>query len=320
MNYCLYKLHFTTPLHCGRGDGAVALTNTAMTLRADTLFSALCNEAALQIGENAVDELAAQCAEGKLLFSDTFPFHQEVLYLPVPLLPLDENAEFDIKNRKAIKAVHWLPACDEYFHRFADYIKSGTMFDCESLTKSFAVFRTDVKACISREQQDTVPFEVGCCEFKAACGLYGIIGYESQEDADTVLKLLKSIGVSGIGGQVSRGFGKFTLQTLDAENPYASFVKESIGQQKNSYMLLTSSLPKPEEMASALEDAYYNLIRRGGLSWSPYADTLKKQTQYYLVSGSMLKHTFDGDVFIVGKNERHDIYRYARPIFLGVDL
>ena len=85
MNYCLYKLHFTTPLHCGRGDGAVALTNTAMTLRADTLFSALCNEAALQIGENAVDELAAQCTEGKLLFSDTFPFHQEVLYLPVPL-------------------------------------------------------------------------------------------------------------------------------------------------------------------------------------------------------------------------------------------
>ena len=320
MNYCLYKLHFTTPLHCGRGDGAVSLTNTAMTLRADTIFSALCNEAALQIGETAVDELIALCSSGKLCFSDTFPFHKEVLYLPVPLFPLDENAEFDVKNRKAIKAVHWLPASDEYFRNFSGYIKSGNMFDIEGITKSFAVFRTDIKAFVNNGKEDTVPFEVGCCEFEENCGLYGMIGYESQEDADAVIELLKSIGISGIGGQVSRGFGKFVLQTITDENKYAAFIKENIGTDKNNYMLLTSSLPKPEEMENALDGAYYNIIRRGGFSWSPYANTLKKHTQYYLMSGSMLKHTFDGDVFIVGENEQHYIYRYAKPVFLGVNL
>ena len=85
-------------------------------------------------------------------------------------------------------------------------------------------------------------------------------------------------------------------------------------------MLLTSSLPKTEEMEKALTNAYYNLIRRGGFSFSPYADTFKKQTQYYLSSGSVLKNAFNGDIHTVGENGRHDIYRYSKPIFLGVEL
>lgn len=320
MNYCLYKMNFTAPLHCGRGDGAVSLTNTAMTLRADTIFSALCNEAAMCVGEKAVKELIALTKNEKLCFSDTFPFYGEELYLPVPLCPLDENAKFDVKNRKAIKSVKWLPASDEYFRNFSDYIHSGKMFECTNMQKSFALFRTDVKVCLNRNTQNSVPFEVGCCEFNENCGLYGVIGYESEEDAENILKLLKSVGVSGIGGQVSRGFGKFGLQEISAENKSALFIKQSIGTEKDSYMLLTSSLPKEEELENALDGAYYNIVRRGGFSWSPYVDTFKKQTQYYLVSGSVLKHTFEGDVFCVGENGKHDIYRYSKPIFMGVEL
>lgn len=320
MNYCLYKLNFTAPLHCGRGNGSVNLTNISMTLKADTIFSALCNEAAIQMGEKSADELVALCRDGKLCFSDTFPFCKDVLYLPVPLIPLDKNAEFDVKNRKAIKAIQWLPASEDHFHSFSDYIKSGTMFDCKDITTSFAVFRTDVKACVSRGDQDTMPFEVGCCEFLDECGLYGIIGYESDEESEFVLRLLESIGICGIGGQISRGYGKFSLQSITNENEFSTFIKDNIRTTKDHYMLLTSSLPGADEMEYALDGAYYDILRRGGLSWSPYTNTTKKQTQYYLVSGSVFEHKFDGDVYIVGNNERHDIYRYSKPVFMGVEL
>ena len=316
MNYCIYKLNFTSPLHCGRGDGAVSLTNTAMTLRADTIFSALCNELACMSDKKEIKEFISLCQDKKLLFSDTFPFHGDDFYLPVPVFPLADRVEFDVKNRKAIKKIKWLPAADEYFRAFSEYIQSGIMFDCNSLTKEFAKFRTDVKACVRNAEEDTKPFEVSVCEFEENCGLYGIIGYESDKDMNNVLALLASIGISGIGGQVSRGFGKFTLEV--AEN--TDFFQTRLDKKINSYMLLTSSLPKTEEMEKALTNAYYNLIRRGGFSFSPYADTFKKQTQYYLSSGSVLKNAFSGYIYTVGENGRHDIYRYSKPIFLGVEL
>lgn len=98
MNYCIYKLNFTSPLHCGRGDGAVSLTNTAMTLRADTIFSALCNELACMSDKKEIKEFISLCQDKKLLFSDTFPFHQEDFYLPVPVFPLADGVEFDVKK------------------------------------------------------------------------------------------------------------------------------------------------------------------------------------------------------------------------------
>ena len=315
MYYCIYKLKFTAPLHCGRGDGAVSLTNTSMTLHADTVFSALCNEAALMSGEDAVNELVELCNNGRLCLSDTFPFYDNDLYLPIPLRPLKETATFDVANRKQIKAVQWLPASQEYFSAFSDYINTGTMFDTSKIQTEFIPSRTDVKSCISRNGKDTVPFEISCVEFRENCGLYGIIGYEDREDMEFVLTLLKSIGISGIGGQTSRGFGKFTLNTT--EN---NFLEENMNKSKNSYMLLTSSMPSSDETENAVNGAFYNLIRRGGFSYSPNNNILKKQTQYYLVSGSVLKHKFDGDVFIVGENGRHNIYRYSKPLFLGVDF
>lgn len=313
--YCIYKLYFTAPLHCGRGDGAVSLTNTAMTLRADTVFSALCNEAAIISENDAVESLIGLCRDSEIYLSDTFPFCGDDLYLPIPLCPLRKTATFDVANRKQIKAVKWLPASDEYFSAFSDYINTGKMFDTSKLQTKFAVSRTDVKACISRDGTDTVPFEISCTEFEKNCGLYGIIGYESENDLNFVLRLFENLGISGIGGQTSRGFGKFTLQT--AEN---NFIMENINKPKNSYMLLTSSIPKTDETAHAVDGAFYNLIRRGGFSYSPYNNIFKKQTQYYLVSGSVLKNKFDGDIFAVGENGSHNIYRYSKPLFLGVDI
>ena len=46
MEYSLYRLNFTTFLHIGEDNGAVSLDSSRMTIHADTLFAALCCEAA----------------------------------------------------------------------------------------------------------------------------------------------------------------------------------------------------------------------------------------------------------------------------------
>ena len=42
-----------------------------------------------------------------------------------------------------------------------------------------------------------------------------------------------------------------------------------------------------------------------------------EKTQYAV---TLLKNKFDGDIFAVGENGSHNIYRYSKPLFLGVDI
>ena len=46
----------------------------------------------------------------------------------------------------------------------------------------------------------------------------------------------------------------------------------------------------------------------------------KKKTQYFLAAGSLLPRRFEGDLYEVGPGGAHPVYRYGRPILLGVTL
>ena len=67
MNYFLFKLQFDTAVHFGGADSALSLYTSEETLRADTLFSALCHETLVQHGEEALEQLCAQVRQGKFL-------------------------------------------------------------------------------------------------------------------------------------------------------------------------------------------------------------------------------------------------------------
>ena len=54
MNYSLYKLNFKTAVHIGNSDGGVSLDDGEMTIKSDTLFSALCCEA---VKNKTIDKL-----------------------------------------------------------------------------------------------------------------------------------------------------------------------------------------------------------------------------------------------------------------------
>ena len=314
-------MNFLAPLHTGHGDGAVTLTNAAMPLKADTVFSAVCNEAGRVFGESSVQRLIELCGDGKLLFSDTFPYCKDVLYIPKPVYRLDDGVEFDVENRKSIKSVEWLPASDESLKAFSEYIHTGKMFDTTSLCTSFADKVIHTKASLRNGTDDAKPYRVAMYEFKEHCGLYGIIGCEDESDLSLVKRIFSAMSFSGIGGFIGRGCGRFLFETVSDDNDCAKFIKSRLGTKADEYMLLTSALPKEDELKSTLNGAYYSVIRRGGFSFSAQtAPAVKKKTQYFLASGSVVRTAFEGDLYEVGENGKHAVYRYSKPMFMGVEL
>ena len=75
-----------------------------------------------------------------------------------------------------------------------------------------------------------------------------------------------------------------------------------------------------DELEQALEDASYLMQKRSGFVASAiYADEWRKKRDLYVFSaGSCFKNCFQGDIFDVSDGGRHPVYRYAKPLFMGV--
>ena len=95
MNYFLFKLQFDTAVHFGSSDSALSLYTSEETLRADTLFSALCHEILAQHGETSLLQLCEEVRQGKFLLSDLMPYHDETFYLPKPIAPSESTEEVE---------------------------------------------------------------------------------------------------------------------------------------------------------------------------------------------------------------------------------
>ena len=86
----VFKLSFKTPVHFGKKR----LSDGEMTITSDTLFSALFIEA-LQLG------IETDWLLNDLIISDTFPYENEIYYLPKPLIKLNLKKKATIKHLKS---------------------------------------------------------------------------------------------------------------------------------------------------------------------------------------------------------------------------
>lgn len=308
MKYQVYKFDFQGAVHFGKS----LLEDGEYTFCADTLFSALCHEA-LKDSKEKMDELFRNVKEGKLLFSDAFPYISDNLYLPKPMLHI-ENTETqgDSKVKKAYKKLKYVPVKE-----FNSYLK-GT-FDienCDNL-KGLGKFDMRVSAAV-RGENETLPYRVGTFFFEENSGLYIILGYESDEVLEFAEELLDSLSYSGIGGKRTMGMGRFILKRSKTEDELLS----RLGKTGERYMTLSVSLPTDNELETVLENAEYSLVRRSGfvLSDTYFEQQLRKRDLYVLKSGSCVNTIFKGDVYDVSdKPGKHPVYKYAKPIFLEVD-
>lgn len=324
MNYCLYKLSFLSPLHIGESSSARSLETTEMTFCADTLFSALAHACLSLGGEKEIERLCGYAKEGKLLLSDAMPYDGANLYLPKPFAFPKKQKEASSLEKKKMKKLSFIPV--EKFEELIVSLNGGRPFGAEEIELDFGNSTVVTKVGISGFEE-TEPYSVGIFTFKKNCGLYLLIGYREEEILTFLERLFNLLAVSGIGGKVSSGYGKFEITQKiyleKSQSPEEKILLEMLNKTEcPSYLTLTTALPKEEELESSMENCSYGLTRRGGFVQSAkyHNQAVKKQTQYFFSGGSVFSKRFTGDVYDVGQKGQHPVYRYAKPIFLGVDL
>lgn len=321
MNYFLYQLEFNTAVHFGGADSALSLYQSEDHFRADTLFSALCHTALQLDGESGLNRLLELARKGELLLSDAMPWKEEQYYLPKPIFPPDVPPELPGEKRKLLKKCSWIPAVR--FEEYCQALKTGTLLDMEPVRFGSS---SDVTKAAVPDFSDAMPYQVGLYRFCDDCGLWFLAACSDDRDSDWLSSLISALGLTGIGGKVSAGYGKFSVCDEIYLNEFfddqTKWLYTALTRNANASMLLTTSLPTEEEMDTALDGASYQLTRRGGfVASNTYAQTpRKKQTQYFLSAGSVLRNRYHGELFQIGAQGNHPVLRYSKPMFLGVKL
>lgn len=324
MNYYLYKLQFDTAVHFGPSDSALSLYSSEDHFCADTLFSALCHTAGALEGDGAIEKLCTLAESGSLLLSDAMPWKGDSLYIPKPCVSGESNAEVPAELRKAVKKLVYIPV--SRFAEFAASVHGDGLFYGEGRKVRFGVHGESTKACIT-PGEDAVPYQVGFYHFFPGCGLWLIAGCADREQGETLKKLLTLLGLSGIGGETSSGYGKFHIAdcillnaSADGQLRWLQNALEDTASRRQ--LLLSTSLPGDDELTALLPEAEYRLTRRGGFVQSDcYSEnSRKKRAQYFLSAGSVLPARFAPRLYSVGTEGNHPVYRFSGPILLGVAL
>lgn len=307
MRYTIYKMYFSGGVHFGRNS----LENSEYTFGADTLFSALCQEAVKESSDN-LEQLLSYVRNRQLLVSDAFPFINDTYYLPKPFLYIDTGEKKgDSGIKKAYKKMKYIPA-----DLFDEYLKGE--FPTERMEDLGHLGNTYRKVSASiRGEEETKPFRVGTYYYNQGNGLYIIVGAGNQESEGFLEEMLEKLSYSGIGGKRSSGLGRFELYKAAVPDE----LERRLSGSWEKYMTLAVSLPKEEEMENALLNANYSLVKRSGfVSSDTYAkDQMRKKDLFVFASGSCFDGKYSGDIYDVSNYGKHSVYRYAVPMFMGVD-
>ena len=315
MKYQVIKLTFSGTVHFGTG----ILESGIGSFCADTLFSALCLEALSQEGETGIEALKDAVKSGRLVISDAFPFFGEELYLPKPTIPVQSKQisdDADSSARKQFKKLKYLPvsALDSYL--------SGTLSpeECRRYTdQTDAVgtpyLQTNVRIYENRSK-DPEPYYVGGYRFRENCGLWVLLGAE-ESDTKKMISLFCSLGITGIGGKISSGFGRFTVSVSDPDFTMKSMLEENTA---GTWMTLSICLPNEAELERVIEKASYAIVKRGGfIASETYAEKAQKKNDLFmLTAGSCFSERFHGDVYDVSAGGAHPVYQYGVPLLLRV--
>lgn len=305
MNYKIYKMIFTQGVHFGDHS----LEKSEITFQADTLFSALCIEA-LKIDK--LDVLLNSVTENHLVFSDAFPYMGQEFFIPKPMKKIEQVVQSeDVTTRKKFKKLEYIQVS-----LLDKYIKGQYPINKGSDIKKLGIHVLKTSASI-RGNEEALPYRVGIYRFKKENGLYIVVGYDSQEILDLFDELFEMLSLSGIGGKKNSGLGHFDLEI--AELP------KELNQRLNTkgeVMTLSVSLPTEDELEEILDDSRYLLVKRSGFidSYTYSKEQRRKKDIYLFKSGSCFNKTYQGDIYNVSSGGSHPVYKYAKPLFMGVEV
>lgn len=328
MRYEIILFRFTSPVHFGDAAEGGDLGEILSYCRADTFFSALCREAA-DISQELLACVVEGVQRGKLRFSDLFPWKKGTscyeLYLPRPVMNLPhteqaktlsyEEVREQSGERKKYKKRSFIRASEMESYLQERNISAQPDFGKEEL-------RTQYNA---REKR---PYGIGAYYFMPDAGLYLILSGD-EELAEKLEPLIKLLGMAGIGGKRSSGFGKYIFEDdpldLSDENTYGgddvSLYKMLCAGHSNCYMALSSFLPEKLEVGD-MSSGTGKIIKRGGFAWSrEMTGPAKVSSVYMMASGSCFSKRLEGRIADVNNGSvPHPVYKYGKGLFVGLPL
>ncbi len=304
MNYSIYKFEFLTGVHFGNG----MLNDTALTFPADSLFSAMYIEA-MKMG--VAEQFYQAVHMDKLLISDMFPYVGDTYMMPKPMIYIEPTDRGNSEEKKKYKKLKFLPV-----EQLESYLDGKLKLETDYM-ENFAESERQVMASIRNGEEDTVPYHVGVCRYKENNGLYLIMAWKDEAQLTLAEEILESLSYTGIGGKKSSGMGKFTFKKGKNSETLLRHLQKASAKQN---ILLSTALPRDEELENALEEASYLLMKRSGFVASDhYADELRKKHDLYVfAAGSCFKNRFVGDIYDVSTGGKHPVFRYGKPVFMGV--
>lgn len=333
MEYKLYKLKFKTGVHFGNG----LLNDSSYIVKADTIFSAMCIEA---LKFDKIDELYDMVNTNRLLISDTMPYiklneNRDIFLVPKPMLYIESDKKSYYTEKKKIKNMKYIPIknLDDYINEDINKIDEKT----QNIGYFDGVTKASVRSLDNKEKKEknndkedknqdeennTIPYHVGIFNYNNDVGLYMIVCHENEEINIFVKNLMENISYVGIGGKRTSGLGKFELEVVDMPDEFKERIYCNENRDKfKKYMSLSVSLPKEEEIEKTLKNASYLLEKRSGFIYSTtYSNEFRRKKDLYVFSsGSCFENLFDGGIYNVAEElNTHNVYRYAKPLFLGV--
>lgn len=309
MKYIMYVLTFPNGIHIGNGK----LSASETTIHADTIFSAMCIEALNIGGGKMLSELVAFAKNNQLLISDALPYISDKLYVPKPMYRITAK-EQEISEKKEFKKLEYIPytELDNYMCGELEPTKTNSEFLKLGLRETY-------QKVLIKYDDDNELYSVGTYKFNENCGLYIIIGSESEEQENMTDAIFEALQYSGLGGKRSAGYGRFCCEKRSV--PFENM----IGSDADLYMTLSVCMASDDELESVLCGASYKMVKRSGFIQSTtYSDNQVKKRDFYMFStGSVFKKRFNGDIFDVSikdvsNKDRHSVYRYAKPVLIGI--
>ncbi len=319
MQYFLYKLKFPYGVHFGADKAGIYLEKISVNCHCDTLYSAICHEILKLYGEEALKSFYEETKSGKFLLSDLLPYKQDNLLIPKPILYIERNVEKQVSDsvkKKKMKKLQFIPV-----------MKINEFFNGEAEEIEFAKNVVYEKNAISKDSdsENNKLYSVAITRFDEDCGLYFIV--KMQEDKKEWFDgIINSLALSGIGGKRTSGYGQFEVEDdcqleINSNISEEAKIAQLLEQKGDYYLTLSAFYPQKEEILK-LKSGYYSLIQRQGFVQSAtYSDNLLKKIPITMINaGSCFEERFDGDITDVSKQGNHPVYRYGKPIMIGINV
>lgn len=331
MIYYVFTLKFLAPVHFGDTASGGKLDKIALSCSADTLFAALCNEAAAS-NVDLLQKLITKVSQKELKFSSLFPYYRTqdknkdlYMYLPKPLLQMDVKEQ----SGKSFNEIKQL-ATKLKKQKKTSYIRASKMQEWLHNSKQGIAADYDipefavpfVSGKVNLREGEPKPYYVGSYLFTENTGLYFICGVEDEDDMEWLKNLLVQLGMSGIGGKRSSGCGKFELADdyMEIESEDLDVIFDMLFEEdSNIQMCLAPVCPVIEEI-DIVKHGTYKLLKRGGFISSPeMAENIKRDSVYMLAEGSCFSKRLQGQVLSQRvEGLAHKLYRDGVGMFVGL--